>query len=105
MEDARLALTELGRLHAPVIGSDTFAEADWLNRESPMNQALITQLYAAFIDRYGEAITPTSGWCQRLVDNFDAYWLRRPRLVSLRPGARRPPAGQYAVWPAWLCAT
>ena len=74
MEDARLALTELGRLHAPVIGSDTFAEADWLNRESPMNQALITQLYAAFIDRYGEAITPDQRMvCQRLVDNFDAY--------------------------------
>ena len=33
-------MTELGRLHAPVIGSDTFArEADWLNHESPMNQA------------------------------------------------------------------
>ena len=29
VEQARLAMHELARLHAPVIGSDTFAEADW----------------------------------------------------------------------------
>ena len=73
-EEARLALTELGRLHAPVIGSETFADADWLNRDAPLNQELIAQLYAGFADRYGEAITPEQRLvCQRLVDSFDAY--------------------------------
>jgi hypothetical protein len=73
-QDAILALTELGRLHAPVIGSQTFAEADWLNREAPMNQALLSQLYAGFLDRYGEAVTPDQRTvCQRLADSFDAY--------------------------------
>lgn len=106
-EDARLALTELGRLHAPVIGSDSFAEADWLNRETPMNQALIAQLYAAFVDRYGEAITPDQRMvCQRLVDGFDAYLAeeaapgrvkglvhgdyRLDNMLFGRPGSRRP---------------
>ena len=73
-EEARLALTALGRLHAPVIGSQTFADADWLNRDAPLNQDLISQLDAGFADRYGEAITPEQRLvCQRLVDSFDAY--------------------------------
>lgn len=73
-QDAVLALTELGRLHAPVIGSETFADADWLNRETPMNQALLAQLYTGFLDRYGDAVTADQRTvCQHLVDSFDAY--------------------------------
>ena len=72
--DATLALTQLGRLHAPLIGSATLADAEWLNRETPVNQALITALYAGFADRYGEAITDSQREvCERLVNSFDAY--------------------------------
>ena len=72
--DATLALTRLGGLHAPLIGSAAWADAEWLNRETPVNQALIAQLYAGFADRYGEAITVEQREvCQRLVDCFDAY--------------------------------
>ena len=46
IEQAMLAMTELGRLHAPLLGDAAMADAEWLNRESPMNQALIAQLYA-----------------------------------------------------------
>ncbi len=105
-EEARLALTELGRLHAPVIGSETFADADWLNRDAPLNQELIAQLYAGFADRYGEAITPEQRLvCQRLVDSFDAYLAgeaaperikglvhgdyRLDNMLFGRPGSRR----------------
>ncbi len=35
-------------------GQASMAEVEWLNREAPMNQALIAQLYAGFIDRYGD---------------------------------------------------
>lgn len=74
IEDAVLALTQLGRLHAPLIGSTTLAEAEWLNREAPMNQAVIATLFAGFVDRYGQSITPEQRLVgQRLVDSFDAY--------------------------------
>lgn len=74
IEDAKLALTELGRLHAPLMGSETLAEAEWLNRETPMNQALIGGLFNGFVERYGSVIEPQQRLvCQRLVDSFDAY--------------------------------
>lgn len=74
IEDAKLALTQLGRLHAPLIGGEAPAEAPWLTRESPMNQAIIAGLFNGFVERYGEAITPEQRLvCQRLVDSFDAY--------------------------------
>lgn len=72
--DAKLALTKLGRLHAPLIGSEALADAEWLNRETPVNQELITALYAGFADRYGEAITADQRIvCERLVGGFDEY--------------------------------
>ena len=74
ISDAKLALTQLGRLHAPLIGSEAFADAEWLNRETPVNQELITALYAGFADRYGDAITDEQREvCERLVNGFDAY--------------------------------
>jgi hypothetical protein len=54
------------RLRGPV--------APWLRRDAPIDQALITQLYASFVDRYGERITPQQREvCERLVGGFDAY--------------------------------
>jgi Ecdysteroid kinase-like family len=74
VEQAMLALSELGRVHAPLLGDTAMANADWLNRESPMNQAVIGQLYAGFIDRYGDQIAPEHREvCERLVATFDAY--------------------------------
>jgi Ecdysteroid kinase-like family len=73
-EQAILALTELGKLHAPLLGDTTMARADWLNRESPMNQALIGQLYAGFSERYADRIVPEHrAVCERLVASFDSY--------------------------------
>ena len=61
-------------MHAPALGDQAMAQADWLNRESPMNQALIGQLYAGFVDRYGDQIAPDHREvCERLVASFDAY--------------------------------
>lgn len=74
IEDAMMALTQLGRLHAPLIGSTALSQAPWLNRESPMNQALLTQLLGGFLERYGEAISPEQRLvCQKLADSFDDY--------------------------------
>ncbi|SEH53222.1 Ecdysteroid kinase [Mycolicibacterium rutilum] len=73
-EQAMLALAELGRLHGPLLDDPAAASADWLNRESPVDQALITQLYAGFAERYADQIAPEHRVvCERLVAGFDAY--------------------------------
>ncbi|HET6732271.1 DUF7065 domain-containing protein, partial [Mycobacterium sp.] len=59
---------------APLLGDTAMANADWLNRESPMNQAVIGQLYAGFAERYGDQIEHDHrSVCERLVAAFDAY--------------------------------
>lgn len=74
IEQAKLALAELARLHAPAFGDASMAQADWLNRDAPMNQGLIATLYAGFLDRYGGRIAPEHREvCERLVGSFDAY--------------------------------
>ncbi len=74
VEQAMLAMAELGRLHAPLLGQTAMADVEWLNRETPMNQALIAQLYAGFADRYADRIAPNHREvCERLVGSFDAY--------------------------------
>jgi hypothetical protein len=74
IEQAMLALAELARLHAPAFGDASMAQADWLNRDAPMNQGLIATLYAGFLDRYGDRIAPEHREvCERLVGSFDAY--------------------------------
>lgn len=71
---ARLAVTELARLQGPLLGDTAPADAPWLNRDSPVNQALITALYAGFLDRYRDRIAPPHQQvCERLVGAFDAY--------------------------------
>ncbi|WP_101947071.1 phosphotransferase [Mycobacterium sp. 3519A] len=83
-QQAMLALSELGRVHAPLLGDTAMANAEWLNRESPMNQALIGQLYAGFVDRYRDRIAPEHQQvCERLVASFDAY-------VASESAAQRP---------------
>lgn len=74
LDKAGLALTQLGRIHAPVLGNSALAHAEWLNRDSPINQALITQLWTGFAERYGAAIAPDHRTvCERLVGAFDDY--------------------------------
>ncbi|MDT5146900.1 MAG: hypothetical protein QOC58_1545, partial [Mycobacterium sp.] len=73
-EQARLAVVELGRLHGPLIGDASLADAPWLNRESPLSQAVIAPLYAGFFERYGDQIAPEHRVvCERLVAAFDGY--------------------------------
>jgi hypothetical protein len=74
IDQARLGVVELGRLHGPLLGDTSLAEAPWLNREAPLNQAMIAPLYAGFIDRYGDQIAPDHRMvCERLVAAFDGY--------------------------------
>jgi hypothetical protein len=71
---AMIAVTELARLQAQLLGAADLADAGWLNRDAPINQALITQLYASFVDRYADRIAPEHRLvCERLVNGFDSY--------------------------------
>lgn len=73
-EQAAMALTQLGRVHGPLLDDATLAAAEWLNRESPVNQGLVAALYAGFIDRYHDQISPEHrNVCERFVESFDAY--------------------------------
>ena len=98
IEQADLAVAELGRLHAPLLGDTAMAKAGWLNRESPLSQALIGQLYAGFVERYGDQIAADHREvCDRLVGVFDAYVAAESdpaRVTGSR--ARRLPVGQHA---------
>lgn len=74
IEQATLALTQLGRVHGPLFGDTSLAGAEWINRESPVNQGLISALYAGFVDRYAARIaTAHREVCDRMVATFDAY--------------------------------
>ncbi|WP_156687839.1 DUF7064 domain-containing protein [Mycobacterium sp. Marseille-P9652] len=74
IEQARLGVVELGRLHGPLLGDSALAEAPWLNRESPLSQAIVAPLYAGFVERYGDQIAPEHRVvCERLVAAFDGY--------------------------------
>jgi hypothetical protein len=107
VEQAMLAMTELGRLHAHLLGDAAPAGAEWLNRDSPLNQALIAQLYAGFVDRHGGDIAPAHrDVCERMVAGFDAYLeqeaaadrvrglvhgdYRLDNMLFGQPGAERP---------------
>ncbi|CAN5542815.1 hypothetical protein BH10ACT9_BH10ACT9_19500 [soil metagenome] len=71
---AQLAVSELGRLHGPLLGDPTLAGADWLNREAPVSAELLGALYAAFTDRYGGSMADDQRMvCDRLVAGFDGY--------------------------------
>ena len=74
IEQAYLGVVELGRLQGPLVGDASLAQAPWLNRETPLNQAMIASLYAGFVDRYGDQIAPEHRIvCERMVAAFDGY--------------------------------
>jgi hypothetical protein len=73
-EQAMIGVVELGRLHGPLIGDASLAAAPWLNRESVLSQALFTGLYAGFIERYSDQISPEHRRvCESLVAALDGY--------------------------------
>lgn len=82
VDQARLGARELARLHAPVSGDPALAESEWLNRPSPVNQALVTQLLDGFFNRYGNRISAEHRTvCERLVASLDGWMAdRRPPL-------------------------
>src|SRR4051812_27676974 len=53
-EQARLALRALAEIQAPMLADSVSAETMWLQRDSPLDQAVMSQLLPAFLERYGD---------------------------------------------------
>jgi hypothetical protein len=79
---AEIALSALARLQAPVMGHDAVGAAEYLNLPSPLDQALLSQLLPAFLERYGGRVTDEHAeLCRRFVASLDAWSAdRRPPL-------------------------
>ncbi len=80
--EARLAIHELARLHAPVFGDSQLGATPWLNQETVLSQALVAQLLPAFLERHGDRVTPEhQEVCRRFVASLDGWVAdRRPPL-------------------------
>ncbi|KAA1250302.1 phosphotransferase [Mycobacterium simiae] len=92
IEQAERAVSELARLHRPLLGDTALAEAPWLNRDSPLNQTTVASLYAGFVERYGDRITPRHRTvCESLVAAFDGY------LETARDGIQGLVHGDYRL--------
>ncbi len=82
VDEARMALLALARIHAPVLGDLALGSAPWLNQPNPLNQALLSALFGGFVERYGERLSPDHlQVCERLIQSVDGWYEdRRPPL-------------------------
>lgn len=82
VDQARLALDALARIHAPVLGDLALGTADWLNQPNPLTQELLTQLWPAFRERYSDWVTDEHAQAiERFLPLIDGWYAdRRPPL-------------------------
>ena len=81
-ERAELAMRALARVHAPVLGDLAVGATPFLNGPNPLDQALLSQLLPAFLERHGERVGEEyAELCRRFVASLDAWDEdRRPPL-------------------------
>ncbi|MTD44898.1 phosphotransferase [Conexibacter sp. W3-3-2] len=82
VEEARLALRTLARVHAPVMGDLHVGTLDFLNVPNPLTQQLAGALLPGFLERYGDRVAPEHAEVlERFVPVIDAWFAdRRPPL-------------------------
>src|SRR4051794_20428778 len=89
-EQARLALQALAQLHAPLLADPQLADTAWLERDSPLDQAIMSQLLPAFLERYADRVKPEHAEvCRRLVASLDGYNAERSGQQGLVHGDYR----------------
>ena len=96
IEQARLAMRSLARLHAPVFADPQLGATPWLNQGTVLTQALVAQLLDGFIERHGERVE------RRAPRGLPALRGEPRRLdpgaaPAARAGARRLPPRQHAL--------
>ena len=82
VDEARVAVHELARLHAPVFGNPELSVTPWLNQPNPLGQAVMAPLLGMFLERYGDRVSPEhQDVCRRFVASLDDWTAdRRPPL-------------------------
>jgi hypothetical protein len=90
VEEARLAMRELARLHAPAWEDEQLGAADWLNQPPVLDEAVVGQLVGAFLERYDARLTPEHrGVVERFVVRLDGWIADRRRPFSIVHGDYR----------------
>jgi hypothetical protein len=82
VEHARIAMTELAKIHGPVLGDLALGLADWLNKPEPLDQALLTSVWPGFLERYSDRVADEHlAVCEHFIKRSDAWSAdRRPPL-------------------------
>ncbi|MGZ4235905.1 MAG: DUF7064 domain-containing protein [Solirubrobacteraceae bacterium] len=90
VDEARLAVHELARLHAPVFGDPELAVTPWLNQPNPLGQAVMAPLLGMFLERYGDRVTPEhQDVCRWFVASLDDWVADRQPPLGLVHGDYR----------------
>jgi hypothetical protein len=88
--EARLAIRELARIHAPVWDDEQLAGADWLNQPPVLDEAVLGQLVGGFLERYEDRLaTAHRGVVERFVTRLDGWMADRRRPFSIVHGDYR----------------
>ena len=90
VDEARLAMRELPRLHAPVWEDPQLGAAEWLNQPQVVDGALVSGLLTGFLERYDARIAPEHrGVVERFVARFDPWLADRREPFSIVHGDYR----------------
>jgi hypothetical protein len=88
--EARLAMRELARLHAPVWDDEQLDAAEWLNQPPVLDAAVAGQLLVGFIERYEPRVAAEHrAVCEHFVARFDHWMADRRRPFSIVHGDYR----------------
>src|SRR4051794_13091443 len=89
-EAAQKAIAELARLHAPLLGDPELSVTPWLNQESPLNQALLAQLWPGFLERYQDRLSAEHrALIERFLQSVDSWATDRRAPLGLVHGDYR----------------
>ncbi|KAJ7218402.1 kinase-like domain-containing protein [Mycena pura] len=87
LAQARLAMSELGRLHGALLPLVQKDETQWLEQGPELNGAMFEEIFRAFKERYHVRVTPAHlAICERFVQSFVPFRdaLEQPGAVALR---------------------
>lgn len=83
--EARLAITELAKIHASTWEDEGLETKEWLNVPSLLNQELLTHLLPGFFERYEDRVIPEhQAVCRRLAASLDGWLATRPRPFAIQ---------------------